>query len=104
MGSQPMKMQIEVIIIPVSDVDRAKQFYGQLGWRLDLDVTESAEYRVVQFTPPGSACSIIFGRGVSSTIPGSSQGIHLMVPDLAAARSDLLERGIEVGEPFHDST
>ncbi|HTC45100.1 MAG TPA: VOC family protein [Steroidobacteraceae bacterium] len=95
-------MNIEVIVIPVSDVDRAKRFYSKLGWRLDLDVAPSDDYRVIQFTPPGSSCSVIFGRGVSSAVPGSAQGLHLVVSDLEVVRRRLLAAGIEVSEPFYD--
>jgi catechol 2,3-dioxygenase-like lactoylglutathione lyase family enzyme len=97
-------MALEVVVIPVSDVDRALEFYdGRLGWRLDADVTTGPDFRVVQVTPPGSGCSIIFGTGVTSAQPGSVQGLHLVVTDLAAARSELTERGVQVGQPFHDA-
>jgi catechol 2,3-dioxygenase-like lactoylglutathione lyase family enzyme len=96
-------MKFELVVIPVSDVDRAKSFYARLGWRLDLDITASPDYRVVQFTPPGSGCSVIFGLGVTDAPPGSVQGLHLIVSDLVAARAQLLARGIEVGEPFYDA-
>jgi catechol 2,3-dioxygenase-like lactoylglutathione lyase family enzyme len=102
--SQPIEMKVEVLILPVSEVDRAKRFYTDLGWRLDLDITVDEAYRVVQFTPPGSSCSIIFGTGVTTAAPGSSQGVHLVVSDIAAARAELLAKGIEVGEPFYDSS
>jgi catechol 2,3-dioxygenase-like lactoylglutathione lyase family enzyme len=95
-------MKLEVIVIPVSDVDRAKRFYGGLGWRLDADIVRGDDFRVVQFTPPGSGCSIIFGTGVSSAVPGSAQGLHLIVSDIEAARAELVERGVDVSEPFHD--
>jgi catechol 2,3-dioxygenase-like lactoylglutathione lyase family enzyme len=101
--AQPAEMKIEVVVIPVSDVDRAKRFYADLGWRLDLDITADDQYRVIQFTPPGSSCSIIFGRGVTTAAPGSAQGLHLIVPDIVAVRAQLLARGIEVGEPFYDA-
>src|ERR1700733_8496097 len=91
----PTEMRIEVIVIPVSDVDRAKRFYADLGWRLDLDITADEEYRVIQFTPPGSSCSIIFGRGVTMAVPGSAQGLHLIVADITVARARLLEQGIQ---------
>ena len=100
--SQPVEMRIEVIVIPVSDVDRAKHFYGELGWRLDLDIDVSNDYRAVQFTPPGSSCSIMFGRGITTAAPGSAQNLHLIVSDIVAARTQLLDRRIPVGEPFHD--
>jgi len=98
---KPVAMNIEVIIVPVSDVDRAKRFYADLGWQLDLDYVGD-DYRVIQFTPPGSGCSIIFGRNVSTAAPGSLQGVHLIVSDIETARNDLLQRGIDVSEPFHD--
>jgi catechol 2,3-dioxygenase-like lactoylglutathione lyase family enzyme len=101
--AQPADMKIEVVVVPVSDVDRAKRFYAELGWRLDLDITADEQYRVIQFTPPGSSCSIIFGEGVTLAPPGSAQGLHLVVADLVAVRTQLLERGIQVGEPFFDA-
>ena len=101
---QRSAMALEVVVIPVSDVDEALRFYdGRLGWRLDADVTTGPDFRVVQLTPPGSGCSIIFGTGVTSAEPGSVQGLHLVVTDLAAARSELTERGVQVGQPFHDA-
>ena len=96
-------MKLEVVVIPVSDVDRAKRFYGGLGWRLDADFVTGDDFRVVQFTPPGSPCSIIFGTGVTSAVPGSAQGLHLVVSDIEAARAELVERGVEVSELFHDA-
>ncbi len=101
---QPGEMKLEVVVVPVSDVDRAKGFYLGLGWRLDADLPVEDGYRVVQLTPPGSACSIIFGEGVTSARPGSSEGLQLAVYDIDAAREELLERGVEVGEVFHDAT
>jgi catechol 2,3-dioxygenase-like lactoylglutathione lyase family enzyme len=91
-------MKLEIVVIPVSDVDRAKRFYGDLGWRLDADFHGSPDYRVVQLTPPGSACSVIFGIGVSSATPGSVQGLHLVTADIDAARADLAARGAEVSD------
>jgi catechol 2,3-dioxygenase-like lactoylglutathione lyase family enzyme len=88
-------MKLEVVVIPVSDVDRAKHFYGNLGWRLDADVVTGDDFRVVQLTPPGSGCSIIFGKGVTSAPPDSAQGLHLVVFDIESARADLVERGVE---------
>jgi catechol 2,3-dioxygenase-like lactoylglutathione lyase family enzyme len=102
-SAQPAEMKLEVIVIPVADVDRAKRFYANLGWRLDLDVSADPQYRVVQFTPPGSSCSIIFGRGVSAAAPGSAQGLHLIVSDLVAVRAQLQAHGVEVSEPFYDA-
>ncbi|PDT88841.1 glyoxalase [Bradyrhizobium sp. Y36] len=99
--SRSVDMKLEVIVIPVSDVDRAKAFYARLGWRLDADFTSGADWRVIQFTPPGSACSVIFGRNVTAAAPGSARGLYLIVSDLDAARKDLLDRGIVVSEPFH---
>jgi catechol 2,3-dioxygenase-like lactoylglutathione lyase family enzyme len=95
-------MKLEVVVIPVSDVDRAKRFYGDLGWRLDADFATSDKFRVVQFTPPGSPCSIIFGQGITSAVPGSAQGLHLIVSDIEAAHAALVDRGIDVSELFHD--
>jgi catechol 2,3-dioxygenase-like lactoylglutathione lyase family enzyme len=93
-------MKLEVVAIPVSDVDRAKEFYGGLGWRLDADFSKS-DGRVVQFTPPGSGCSVHFGRNVTSAAPGSAQGLFLIVSDIQAAREELVRRGVEVSEVFH---
>jgi catechol 2,3-dioxygenase-like lactoylglutathione lyase family enzyme len=95
-------MKLEVIVIPVSDVDRAKAFYEMLGWRLDADFATSPDFRVVQVTPPGSGCSVIFGTGVSAGEPGSVQGLHLVVYDIEAARAELVDRGCTVSELFHD--
>ena len=95
-------MKLEVVVIPVSDVDRAKRFYGSLGWRHDADVVTGDDFRVVQFTPPGSGSSIIFGKNVTSAEPGSAQGLHLIVSDIGAARDELVGRGVEVSEVFHD--
>jgi catechol 2,3-dioxygenase-like lactoylglutathione lyase family enzyme len=96
-------MKLEVVVIPVSDVDHAKRFYGDLGWRLDLDYTAGDDFRVIQFTPPGSGCSVIFGKNVTVAAPGSAQGLHLIVSDIDAARNALLRRGIKISEPFHDA-
>jgi catechol 2,3-dioxygenase-like lactoylglutathione lyase family enzyme len=100
--TQPIDMAIEVVVLPVTDVDRAKRFYASLGWRLDLDHAEGDSYRVIQFTPSGSGCSVIFGRNVTLAAPGSTQAVHLIVNDLDSARRSLLGRGINVSEPFHD--
>jgi catechol 2,3-dioxygenase-like lactoylglutathione lyase family enzyme len=94
-------MKLEIVVIPVSDVDRAKAFYARLGWRLDADFASSDAWRVIQFTPPGSACSVIFGNNVTAAAPGSVRGLYLIVSDLEAARQDLRDRGVEVSEPFH---
>jgi catechol 2,3-dioxygenase-like lactoylglutathione lyase family enzyme len=95
-------MKLEVVVIPVSDVGRAKRFYGDLGWRFDAEFASSNEFHLVQFTPPGSPCSIIFGRGITSAVPGSAQGLYLIVSDIEAARAELVDRGVEVSEVFHD--
>ena len=94
-------MKLEVVVIPVSDVDRAKRFYGGLGWRLDADFVVGDAFRGVQFTPPGSSCSIHFGTGITSAVPGSASGNYLVVSDVAAARAELVGRGVEVSEVFH---
>jgi catechol 2,3-dioxygenase-like lactoylglutathione lyase family enzyme len=99
--SRGVDQRLEVIVIPVSDVDRAKAFYARLGWRLDADFASGDDWRVIQFTPPGSACSVIFGRNVTAAAPGSARGLYLIVSDLEAARTDLLDRGVEVSAPFH---
>jgi catechol 2,3-dioxygenase-like lactoylglutathione lyase family enzyme len=93
--------KLEIVVIPVSDVDRAKQFYSGLGWRLDADYATGGDYRVIQFTPPGSGCSIIFGTNVTAAAPGSAQGLYLIVSDLAAARAELLSHGVAISEVFH---
>ena len=95
-------MKLEVVVIPVSDVDRAKAFYLKLGWRLDIDVAAGDDFRAVQFTPPGSGCSIILGKNVTTAAPGSAQGLYLIVSDIEAARNKLLRRGVEVSEVFHN--
>jgi catechol 2,3-dioxygenase-like lactoylglutathione lyase family enzyme len=100
--ARTVDLKLEVVVIPVSEVDRAKRFYGDLGWRLDADFATSGQFRVVQFTPPGSPCSIIFGQGITSAVPGSAQGLHLIVSDIEAARAELVDRGVEVSELFHD--
>jgi len=94
-------LRLEVVVIPVSDVDRSKRFYGDLGWRLDADFVNGDAFRVVQFTPPGSPCSIHFGKGVTSAAPGSAQRLYLVVSDIEAARKALIERGADVSEVFH---
>ena len=97
-------LKLEVVILPVSDVDRAKRFYGNLGWRLDADFAFDNGFRVVQLTPPGSECSIQFGSKITSAAPGSARGLYLIVSDINAARNELLARGVEVGEVFHAGT
>ncbi|HEX2554307.1 MAG TPA: VOC family protein [Microvirga sp.] len=96
-------MKLEVVVVPVTDVDRAKRFYSTLGWRLDADFVSDDGWRVIQFTPPGSGCSVIFGTNVTAAAPGSAQGLYLVVSDIEAAREDLLRRGVAVGEVFHGS-
>jgi catechol 2,3-dioxygenase-like lactoylglutathione lyase family enzyme len=98
-----MDMKLEVLVLPVADVDRAKAFYERLGFRLDADFSTGPVFRVVQLTPPGSEASIIFGDGVSSAAPGSVQGLHLVVVDIDKARAELVDRGAPVSEPFHDA-
>ncbi len=94
-------MKFEIVVLPVSDVDRAKEFYAKLGWRLDADYAHEDDFRVIQFTPPGSGCSVIFGKNVTAAAPGSAQGLYLIVSDIEAARKELLRRGAEVSEVFH---
>jgi catechol 2,3-dioxygenase-like lactoylglutathione lyase family enzyme len=99
-----VEMKLEVIVIPVSDVDRAKRFYGGLGWRLDADfASDDGDFRVIQLTPPGSGCSVIFGKNVTAATPGSAQGLYLIVSDIEAACKELLGRGVETSEVFHDA-
>jgi catechol 2,3-dioxygenase-like lactoylglutathione lyase family enzyme len=98
-----MDMKLEVVVVPVSDVDRSKEFYKSLGWRLDADIATDETFRVVQLTPPGSPTSIIFGRGVTSQAPGSAQGLHLIVDDIQAAHDELVGLGAEASEVFHDA-
>jgi catechol 2,3-dioxygenase-like lactoylglutathione lyase family enzyme len=97
-----MDMKLEVVVVPVSDVDRAKDFYVALGWRLDADFAADDGLRVIQVTPPGSPCSVIFGSELTTATPGSTEGLHLIVEDIEAARAELLSRGVEVSEIFHD--
>jgi len=96
-------MKLEVVVIPVSDVDRAKAFYAKLGWRLDIDVSAGDDYRAMQFTPPGSGCSIILGKNITAAAPGSAQGLYLIVSDIEATRNELLRRGVEISEVFHNN-
>jgi catechol 2,3-dioxygenase-like lactoylglutathione lyase family enzyme len=94
--------KLEIVVIPVSDADRAKEFYGRLGWRLDADYDNGSDFRVIQFTPPGSGCSVIFGKNVTGAAPGSAQGLYLIVSDIAAARKEFIGRGVEISEVFHN--
>jgi catechol 2,3-dioxygenase-like lactoylglutathione lyase family enzyme len=96
-------LKLEVVVIPVSDIDRAKRFYGNLGWRLDADFAFDNGFRIVQFTPPGSRCSIQFGTHVTSATPGSAQGLYLVVSDIEAARDELAGRAADISEVFHPS-
>ena len=95
-------MKLEIVVLPVSDVDRAKKFYANLGRRLDAEFDDGKGFRVIQFTPPGSGCSVIFGKNVTAAAPGSSQGLYLIVSDIEAVRAELLRRGVEVSEVFHN--
>ena len=97
-------LKLEVVVIPMSDVDRAERFYANLGWRLDADFAFDNGFRVVQFTPPGSGCSVQFGSKITSAAPGSAQGLYLIVSDVDAARDDLLAHGAEISEVFHAGT
>jgi catechol 2,3-dioxygenase-like lactoylglutathione lyase family enzyme len=97
-------MKFEAVVIPVSDVDRAKAFYARLGWRLDADFRFDNGFRIVQFTPPGSGCSIQFGTKITSAVPGAAQGLYLIVSDVEAARDDLVARAVEISHVFHSGT
>ena len=103
-GVGDVDMKFEVVVIPVSDVERAKAFYGGLGWRLDADFPFDNGFRVVQFTPPGSGCSVQFGSKITTAAPGSAQGLYLIVSDIEAARAELAARGADVSEVFHAGT
>jgi catechol 2,3-dioxygenase-like lactoylglutathione lyase family enzyme len=94
-------LKLELVVLPVTDVDRAKSFYEQAGFRVDVDHSAGEAFRVVQLTPPGSECSVTIGTGLTPSAPGSAQGLHLVVTDIAEARSELVAKGIEVSEPFH---
>src|SRR5215831_20275643 len=96
-----MDYKLELVLVPVSDVDRAKAFYEGAGFNEDVDHRAGDSFRVVQLTPPGSACSITIGTGLTTATPGTYQGLHLVVNDIEAARAELVERGVEVSEPFH---
>jgi catechol 2,3-dioxygenase-like lactoylglutathione lyase family enzyme len=104
-GATPARvdMKFEVAVIPVSDVDRAKEFYSRLGWRLDAEYDSGHDFRIMQFTPPGSGCSVIFGKNVTPGAPGSAQGLYLVVSDIQAARDELVARGVGASEVFHDA-
>jgi catechol 2,3-dioxygenase-like lactoylglutathione lyase family enzyme len=100
-ASARVDMKLEVVVIPVSNVDRAKEFYQRLGWRLDADFAAGDDWRAIQFTPPGSGCSVIFGKNVTPASPGSAQGLYLIVSDIEGARDELLRRGVEASGVFH---
>jgi catechol 2,3-dioxygenase-like lactoylglutathione lyase family enzyme len=102
MEPRPVEMRLEVVVLPVSDVDRAKAFYCLAGFREDLDYASGDGFRVVQFTPPGSDASIVFGEGITTAVAGSAQGLQLVVTDVEAARDWLVSRGVEVSDVFHD--
>jgi catechol 2,3-dioxygenase-like lactoylglutathione lyase family enzyme len=103
-GAAGVDMGLEVVVIPVSDVDRAKDFYSGLGWRLDADVATGDAFRLIQFTPPGSGCSVQFGSDLTSAVPGSLQSTYLIVSDIAAVRDELAKKDVEVTEVFHCET
>jgi catechol 2,3-dioxygenase-like lactoylglutathione lyase family enzyme len=100
-GESRGDMKLEVVVIPVADVERSKRFYTSLGWRLDADFSGADDFRIVQFTPPGSPCSIHFGKGVTTAEPGAARGMYLIVSDIEATRAELVGRGVEVGEILH---
>jgi catechol 2,3-dioxygenase-like lactoylglutathione lyase family enzyme len=100
-GGTDVDLRFEAAVIPVTDADRSKEFYGRLGWRLDADFAFDNGFRVVQFTPPGSGCSVQFGTKITTAVPGSAQGLYLIVSDIEAARGQLAGRGAEVGGVFH---
>jgi len=102
-GVASVDAKLEIVVIPVSDIDRAKEFYARLGWRLDADYDNGTDFRVIQFTPPGSGCSVIFGRNVTAATAGCAQGLYLIVSDIEAARKELLGRGVAISETFHDA-
>src|SRR5580658_9945948 len=102
--AEKVDMKFEVVVIPVADVDRSKAFYTKLGWRLDADFRFDNGFRIVQFTPPGSACSVQFGANITSAAPGSARGLYLVVSDVAAARDELVTRGVGISDVFHAGT
>ena len=102
-GHPHVDAKLEVVVVPVSDIDRAKAFYTNLGWRLDVDYADDTGFRIVQFTPPGSGCSIQFGTNVTSAPPGSMESMYLVVSDVEAARAEYVAGGAEVGEVFHEA-
>ena len=102
-GIGPVDTKLEIVVIPVSDVNRAKEFYDRLGWRLDADYDNGGDFRVIQFTPPGSACSVIFGKNVTSATPGSAQGLYTIVSDITVAHDEFVRRGVDISEIFSDA-
>src|SRR5215217_385067 len=98
-----MDLKLELAVLPVSDVDRAKAFYEKAGFRVDLDASPTDQWRAVHLTPPGSECAILLGKGLTAAPPGSTQGLYLVVTDVEAARGELVDRGIDVSEVFHDA-
>jgi catechol 2,3-dioxygenase-like lactoylglutathione lyase family enzyme len=100
----PLDTKLEIVVLPVSDVARAKSFYEKLGWRLDAEFADGDNFHILQFTPPGSSASVIFGKNVTPAAPGSAQGLYLIVSDIEAAREELVRRGVEVSEPFHGAS
>jgi catechol 2,3-dioxygenase-like lactoylglutathione lyase family enzyme len=106
-GAPPVKageFNLEVVVLPVADVDRAKEFYERLGWKVDADVAPEEDFRIVQLTPPGSACSIQFGTNMTPAAPGSVQALYLIVADIEGARDELLARGVQVSDVFHEGS
>jgi catechol 2,3-dioxygenase-like lactoylglutathione lyase family enzyme len=101
-GAAVVELKLEVVVVPVSDVDRARRFYQALGWRQDADFASDDHFRIVQMTPPGSQCSVTFGTGITSAAPGSADSLVLVAHDVDAARDELISRGVEVSEVFHD--
>jgi catechol 2,3-dioxygenase-like lactoylglutathione lyase family enzyme len=97
-----VELKLEIVVLPVDDIDRTKAFYRSAGFREEIDYASGDDFRVVRFTPPGSGASIIFGRGISAAVPGSVQGLHLVVGDIEVARSELIRRGVDVTDVFHD--
>src|ERR1700722_19478817 len=103
-SSEPVDLKVEVVVIPVADADRSKAFYAGLGWRLDADFSFDNGFRVVQFTPPGSQCSVQFGTRITAAPPGSDHGLYLIVSDIEAGRDDCVSRGAKVSEVFHSGS
>jgi len=102
-GPLPFPMTFEIVVIPVADIDRAKDFYARLGWRFDIDYQDEHGFRVIQYTPPGSGCSVMFGSKMTTAAPGSAQGLHLIVSDIVRTHDELARRGVDVSDVFHDA-